>query len=279
MVFFIPGDRKSCELLLKRSEGPQAREEESARSKEMCTCVQRSVYGCQNQQPRCQNAIYLWWHTRQAVAVTPTVHQQRHEPKPPFDHTCSTAPQLRDCSITSHTFHWIIVYCCFTHFAYTINYGCWELNNLQAAGFIFLAKLHVNNSVHQLLHLDVFFIFFPTTVFVQCLQLAHAANNSCLHTPSHQHCRTGLMRKGQSSLTCQWWQGLMGSRSCCHNSFYHSIDCGEVRKNTCWSQICEQESTTEAHWDRGSQRSITGKKRRIMRAWDFWFGFLLGLNR
>lgn len=48
------------------------------------------------------------------------------------------------------------VYCCFTHFAYTINYGYRDLNKLQAAGFIFQAKLLVNNSVHQLLHLDLF---------------------------------------------------------------------------------------------------------------------------
>lgn len=177
---------------------------------------------------QCQNAIYTRWHTRQAVAVTPTVHQRRHEPKPPFDHTCSTAPQPCDCSTTSHTFHCIIIYCCFTHFAYTINYGCWDLNNLQAAGFIFLAKLRVSNSIHQLLHLDMFF-FFLLTMFVQCLQLVHSAHNPCPHTLSRQQGVALADAKGQSSLTCRWWQGLMGSRSCCHNSFYHSIDCGEVR--------------------------------------------------
>ena len=184
--------------------------------------------------PRCQNAIYTQWHTCRAVAVTPTVHQWRHEPKTPFDHTCSTAPQACDCATTSHTFSCIIIYCGFTHFAYTINYGCWDLNKLQAAGFIFLAKLRVSNSIHQLLQFDVcvcvcVFFFFLLTMFVQCSQVVDFAHNPCPHTPSCQQSVAVADVKGQGSLTCRWWQGLTGSRSCCHNSFYHSIDCGEVR--------------------------------------------------
>lgn len=160
--------------------------------------------------PRCQNAIYTRWHTRQAVAVTPTVHQRRHEPKPPFDHTCSTAPQPCDCSTTSYTFHCIIIYCCFTHFAYTINYGCWDLNNLQAAGFIFLAKLRVSNSIHQLLHLDMFFFF-----FFYWLCLCNVCSLCILRTiPVHTHSHVSkvshwLMRKGKVLLPVDddrvWW--------------------------------------------------------------------------
>lgn len=149
--------------------------------------------------PRCQNAIYTRWHTRQAVAVTPTVHQRRHEPKPPFDHTCSTAPQPCDCSTTSHTFHCIIIYCCFTHFAYTINYGCWDLNNLQAAGFIFLAKLRVSNSIHQLLHLDMFFFFSIDYVCAMFAACSFCAQSLSTHTLTSARCRIGWCERAKFS--------------------------------------------------------------------------------
>lgn len=217
--------------------------------------VFKGVFASVKISPRCQKVIYTRWHTRQALAVTPTVHQRRHEPKPPFDHTCSTAPQPCDCSTTSHTFHCINIYCSFTHFASTINYGYWDFNNLQAAGFIFLAKLRVSNSNHQLLHLDMCFFSF----FFNRLCLCNACSLCILctiavrtHTLTSARCRTGRC-KGQSSLTCRWWQGLTGSRSCCHNSFYHSIDCGKVKGD---AKVC---------WDRGNHKSITGKKRRIFK--------------
>lgn len=179
---------------------------------------------------------FIYGDTRQAVAVTPTVHQRRHEPKttlwPHMQHSSSAMWLL-------HHFTQIpLDYCLLLFHTFCLHNQLWLLRIKQPAGLqvSFSWPNYVSIiafiSYYILTCFFIYLFFFLMTVcamFAACacceqILFAHALTSSLSHW---------IDAKGQSSLTCQWWQGLMGSRSCCHNSFYHSIDCGEVRENMC----------------------------------------------
>lgn len=113
--------------------------------------------------------------------------------QPLFDHTWSRAQLLRDCSSTSHSYCWSIIYCCFTHFAYTINYGCWD------AGFIFSAKSHVDNSFHPLTF-SSWHDFLINSMFLQHLLPIHSPHNSTLMRAAFVFAMTAQRHVGW----CQW---------------------------------------------------------------------------
>lgn len=58
--------------------------------------------------------------------------------------------------------------------------------------------------------------------FLVTLGVLCCCSSVCVTDDNSTSCEMGV--KGQGLLTCRWWQGLMGSRSCCHSSSYHSTD-------------------------------------------------------
>lgn len=146
---------------------------------------------------------------------------------------CLTTLEVElNCSVNApplHTLHFALEYNLPTFHTFCL-YRAW-LQKKKKTPFFSLIKSHVENCFCQLLlsrlneTVSLFFFHFPATFGSVCCAIRVDTCKVLCLCLQWQHDFTSAEFKGRSLPTCRWWQGLMGSRSCCRSSSYHNTDC------------------------------------------------------